>query len=261
MEDDGCLVEDSGDGFTFIPFQGAPEWQTKPHRKSGNAHTKLILDIERRLRRLFSQFSDHVQEMAQYFILVCFGKRVVQKHAIAEELLTPLENIVYQRIKHALSEPARRERVYGCIQKYTKRLINYFVVHYVNETQTCYYLDKRQYPFEIIGRFNESQQPNVLSLITTGAPIYWICLHHEYKSCRSQQGRRNLHAPYARSRSVISEGGEISLCELNFYIWFVDIAGDQAFAHFENDVRAKKILYDHKMKRKKKIANAKTTES
>ena len=128
----------------------------------------------------------------------------------------------------------------------TKRLINYFVVHYILvQHKTCYYLDKRVYPFRIIGEFNEHNNPEALELTAQGANVVWINLHQEYKTSKNKKGRRNMHAPYARSASV--DGGDLqnyALCELNFYIWLDDMGGFEAFYKLETDVRDKKARYD-----------------
>jgi hypothetical protein len=189
-----------------------------------------------------------VNMFSEYMILYIHGKRNMKKEPVNVSKLNSSEKEVYKRIRKELTNPERRERIFKFINQrdITKRLINYFVVHYILiQNEISYYLDKRTYPYKILGDFNNPHNSDILRLKEKGANIIWINLHQEYKTSKNKKGRRNLHAPYARSISVKGEDAcEYSLCELNFYIWLDDMGGFDAFYHVERDVRDKKTQYD-----------------
>ena len=191
---------------------------------------------------------ENIDTFSEYMILILYGKRNMKKESVKISKLSSAEKEVYRRIRSELSNNVRKERIFSFINQkdITKRLINYFVVHYILvQKEVSYYLDKREYPYKIIGDFNNPYQDKILRLKETGANIIWINLHQEYKTSKNKKGRRNLHAPYARSISVMGEDMcEYSLCELNFYIWLDDMGGFDAFYRLETDVRDKKTRYD-----------------
>jgi hypothetical protein len=190
------------------------------------------------------------QYFISFLVLRMFGKRNLDKKAVDESEISQSELYVYKHIRQKLQDPIRRKRIFDFIQTkdITKRLINFFVVHYVlMHKEVTYYLDKRQYPYKIIGDLNQFFQSDIIQLQESGANIVWINLHQEYKNSKTKNGKSNLHAPYARSISVKGEDQvEYSLCALNFYCWFDDVGGFEAFSHFESDIREKKRLYDEK---------------
>lgn len=194
----------------------------------------------------------------QHLLLELEGKRNIKKNTVHESNLSVVERYVYQRIKRQLQNTDRRERVMGFINKknVTKRLVNYFTVHYsLLNQEFSYYLDKRAYPYKIIGQMGVQDQPEILELIRQGARIIWINFHQEYKNCKSSHGRRNLHAPYRRSVTVTSGKEEINLCELNFYLWFDEIGGIELFQRYEDDVRKQKALYELNKRLKRKASS------
>ena len=187
------------------------------------------------------------QAFLEYLLLFTQGKRNMRKDAVGVSNLDTRERTIYERILRDLAQYNRKERVLHFInhKDITKRLINYFVVHYILvQHKTAYYLDKRTYPFTIIGQFNDPANPEALALIEQGANVVWINLHQEYKTSKNKKNRRNMHAPYARSASVEGELRHYALCELNFYIWLDDMGGFEAFFRLESDVRDKKARYD-----------------
>jgi hypothetical protein len=193
--------------------------------------------------------NDTLQAFFKYFILSTFGQRHLKKDSVPFSKINKYEQKVYNKIRRQLTNETKKQRILNFIQSktITKRLINYFIVQYILvEKPLCYYLDKRSYPYNIIGKFNGSpNQPNILELISKGEPIVWINLHQEYKFGKSNKGRRHLHAPYARSASVIDEKGEsYSLCEWNYYIWLDSVGGFEAFYKCEQDIRQKKSIFD-----------------
>lgn len=183
-----------------------------------------------------------------FLMLMVFGKRNLQKQSVSEAQLSKAELFVYKHIRSQMSDPLRSTRIRSFIdtKDITKRLINFFVVHYVLlHKEVAYFLDKRQYPHRIIGEFNVPFQPEIAKLQEQGAHIVWINLHLEYKLSKTKNGKSNLHAPYARSVSVKGDDNmSYSLCELNFYLWLDDVGGFDAFNHFEADIREKKKQYD-----------------
>jgi hypothetical protein len=189
-----------------------------------------------------------IELLNEFLILLIYGKRNMKKEAVELEKLSSLEREVYYRISNELSNQSRRTRIYNFIRQrcITKRLINYFVVQYIlTQREISYYLDKRTYPYKVIGEYNKPNQPDILRLISQGHNIVWINLHQEYKTSKNKKGRRNLHAPYARSVTVKEIGSlSRSLGELNFYIWLDDVGAYDVFYAFESDIRDQKAKYD-----------------
>jgi len=214
----------------------------------------LTLDMTRLIEIIYETadpFKHHlVNFFLLYFVLHTYGKRNIRKDAVSESQLNVSQNEVYQRIREEMKNPLRRQRISTFINQkdITKRLINYFVVHYsLMEREISYYLDKTSYPYKVIGEFNNPNQPEILARKSNGENIVWINFHQEYKNSKNKKGRRNRHAPYRRSISVQgADGNEYSLCELNFYIWLDDVGGFELFYLFETDIREKKSIYDEK---------------
>lgn len=191
----------------------------------------------------------------QYLIMFAYGRRNLRKEAIDEHKLSQEQREVYRRIRTEMNKPARRARILEFINKkdITRRLINYFVVHYaLVKRELSYYLDKRTYPYRILGTLNEPNQPEIVRLQDEGANIVWLNFHQEYKNSKNKHGQSNLHAPYRRSTSVkgADDGLDYSLCELNFYIWLDDVGGFDLFYMFEADIRDQKAE-DARVKRRR----------
>jgi hypothetical protein len=212
----------------------------------------LPLDVSKLIQVIYQASNpskiQQINFFIQYFILFVYGKRNIRKDAIDESKLSLSQKEVYNRIREEMKNPLRRQRILNFINQkdITKRLINYFVVHYsLVEREISYYLDCRTYPYKIIGEFNNPDQKDILKLQESGANIVWINLHREYKNSKNKKGRRNRHAPYCRGVVIKgSDGFEYSLCELNFYLWLDDVGGFELFYMFENDIRDKKAKYD-----------------
>lgn len=190
-----------------------------------------------------------------YLALLLTGKRNMKKQSVQENQLTTSELSDYKYIKEQLENKVRRKRVVDFINSrdITKRLINFFVVHYIRiHKEVAYFLDKTTYPYRIVGEFNQPFQSYILSLKQAGNDIRWINLHQQYKMSKTKNGKSNLISPYARSVSVKDESGfEYSLCEMGFYLWLDESGGFDVFAHFEQDVRAKKKIYDVQIREQK----------
>lgn len=218
----------------------------------------LPLDISPVVGIVFSCTDSTQHEKArallQAFILLAYGQRNLRKQAVDESKLTSEQLEVYQSIREEMAKPERRKRILEFIDKkeITRRLINYFVVHYaLVSKELSYYLDRRTYPYKIIGELNNPNQPEIVKLIDAGENIVWLNFHQQYKNSKHRNGRRNRHAPYRRSTSVHgSDGAEYSLCELNFYLWLDDVGGFDLFYRFENEIRDQKAE-DARIKRQR----------
>jgi hypothetical protein len=228
----------------FVDFKGGQLGDSLVHKTGMKSYLDLLIQV----LQTNSCNPEKVYLFAKHFVLLIYGKRNMKKESVNISKLSSSEKEVYARIRKELKNKERKKRIFGFINQkgITKRLINYFVVHYILvQHEISYYLDRRTYPYKIIGEFNTPHQKHILDLITEGNNIVWVNLHQEYKTSKHKQGRRNLHAPYARSISVKGEDGEdYSLCELNFYIWLDDTGGFEAFFRHEKDVRDRKSEYD-----------------
>lgn len=189
-----------------------------------------------------------------HFIMLMYGQRNLRKEPISESQLTEKQLTVYRYIREKLANPERRKRIDEFIRHKgnTRRLVNYFTVHYPLKKALSYYLDRRSYPHKIIGRLNDPNQPDIVQLIDQGENIHWTNFHQEYKNSKHKNNNSDMHAPYRRASSVrgSDDGQEYSLCEQNFYIWLDDVGGIELFYMFEEDIRNQKAK-DARMKRLK----------
>lgn len=171
----------------------------------------LVSAIRCALNATAPSTQETMRELLLHVILHAYGQRQVRKDSVDEDSLTPDQREVYRRIRREMDNPQRRERVLEFIQKkeITRRLINYFVVHYsLVEREISYYLDKTSYPYKILGELNQPNQPDILRRIEQGDHIVFLNFHTEYKNSKNKYGRRNRHAPYRRSTAV--RGGDDS---------------------------------------------------
>lgn len=194
----------------------------------------------------------------QFLVMKIFGKRSFRKSAVQQECLSECEQYIHSQIQEKLECGIRKERINIFLSSsITKRLINFFIVQYVQfHKEVAYWLDKTKYPFKIIGNFNQPNQQLVIERIAAGDHIVWINIHHQYQICKNQH-LKLLHAPYARSVSVVNTS-DYSLCELKFYLWLDEIGGFEAFTYFQEDIREKKRIADQAKRRnvdtKRKVA-------
>lgn len=183
-----------------------------------------------------------------YFILQNRGRRFMQKNTVNVNQLSESEQRVFAHIQSQLRNPERKRRVTEFLndRKITRRLINFFVVHYTKFHPVAYYLDKRQYPYTIVKPMNQPALPQVLELIGQGAPIRWINLYAEYMSCKKLDLYRNCHAAYGRSNAVKDDvnTATYTLCEMNFFLWLDSVGGIDAFRELEPEIRAAKQAYE-----------------
>lgn len=279
MEHSPLKTEGSEDGFLDIDVHDffwdddkslERESSTPVHHKD-QLHQKSvsIQSIDKCVRLLLTIINVHCDGPCQEFlplvkqniVLNIYGKRNISKRPVVPDLLSVSERKIYIRIRKSLNQPERRKRILDFIKEkhITKRLVNYFIVHYVLlEKQVSYYLDKRSYPYSILGDFNNPNFQPALDLISQGQNIVWINLHQEYKLSKHTHGRRNMHAPYARSTSVQGEDKfQYSLCELNFFIWFDEVGGIEAFYALEHDIRLQKQKYEDSKRKSQRMGERK----
>jgi hypothetical protein len=189
-----------------------------------------------------------VKSFLEYFTLQIFGKRNIKKSAIDVSQLNPDEKEIYDFIvKSFNNNPQQKQRITHLISSkhLTKRTISYFLVHYCSlEKEMSYYLDKRTYPYKIIGDISNPNQPFILTMIQNGEPIYWINLYKEYRNTKGRFGRKGM-SPYARDAPLYFDHEQkFSLGELKFYIWFDNIGGFELLNKFLEDVKKKKAMFD-----------------
>jgi hypothetical protein len=223
-----------------------------------NAHVaRLPVALCQTLARLGIR-REVVCKVRDFVVMSVHGNRL-QKTPVGRAQLLPKELSAHSDIRRRLQDPARRARLEQMMRSdVTKRLIHYFIVHYVLvHREVAYWLDKRTYPYRILGEFNAPNQPHILKLVADGAHIVYINIHNEYRMCKNNS--KLIHAPYARSVSVDDELRDHSLTEWNFYLWLDEIGAFEAFEHFADDVRRKKQEHDtaKKHSKQKHLANFK----
>lgn len=224
----------------------------QPFCKLLSIHRKPLMTImESNLRTLAQALEGTANGTISlpYFVLLMYGKRALHKDAVDVTKLSPIEREIFTRIQRKLLNPIRRKRVMEFIanRRITRRLINYFVVHYLVDNPIEYYLDQRSYPPSILKPFNERNQPEILAAQARGDNIRWINLHQEYKSCKPRDGNKNCHAAYGRSNAVRDDDDQVySLCEMNFYLWLDSVGGFEVFLEFEADIRKCKQVHDER---------------
>lgn len=217
------------------------------HRRGLEWHVGQFLNQLKGLVDIQAWNEEAGEWVAQSILLQVMGKRNVRKVPVEAQHLSYIEQAVYRSIEQQMSYLPRRQRILEFMQdkEITRRLVNYFVVHYAFYHEMSYYLDRRTYPYRILGQLNEPNQPDILKLIESGANIVWINFHQAYKNSKNQQVYKNRQAPYQRSTSVLGEDGmEYSLCAFNFYLWLDSVGGFDLFRMMEADIRKKKIEYD-----------------
>ena len=134
-------------------------------------------------------------------------------------------------------------------RKISKRLISYFVVHYVAVHPTCYYLDRSTYPYQIIGSIGPSMAhippppPEY-----NNKPVLFINIFVEYHKCLSYHVPQKCNAPYSRKNIVVDEHTkeQFSLSAIPYYLWLDSIGAMEAFYILQDDVKRAKKEYEAK---------------
>jgi hypothetical protein len=254
------VVYDLDDGFESSNHTETYGWLKKlksGHRKpyhisshtlSDNAYqSHIVLDI---CKYIEASRRDY---FLCYFVMQLLGQRRLMKHSVHPVDLSSSEYAVYKYTQQAFEVPGRADRIISFLSgdRRTKRMINYFAVHYISTTKMSYYLDRTSYPYHITGGMNTYDDPVVLAKIANGVNITWIDLNREYRLSKQRFGRHRMHAPYARSVTV-DRGDSLkgfSLCELNFYVWMDEVGGMEAFEYHETQIRINKKLFDSARRR------------
>lgn len=177
-----------------------------------------------------------------HIVLEMIGKKNISRCVLQFSKLTRNEQIAYQYIMKQFQNEQKKYNVLRLINNktITKRLINYFVTHYiVTKNKIGYYLDKSSYPYKIIGAFNNRTQK-----IDENEKIEWVDLAQSYRNSKKKYS--NCHSPYGRSSIAIIDGKKYAICQLNFYLWFDSVNAIGAFEHFESDIKKQKSLFERK---------------
>lgn len=214
-------------------------------------HVKRFL--ERVLQHTYS-ISDRQQQNTpswglQWLVLQIYGKRWFSKNSLTQEQLNEQEVLCLKQIQQKLSyPPERRERIYNLIhnKQISKRLIHYFIAHYLLENNVRYWVDRTTYPPRIVGNINDSESsPAVKQALAEGRQLEYIQLCYAYKNLKSPIRGMCMNAPYQRSKLVRDQSGKVfSLCQLYFFEWYDDIGASEAFKMLESDIRRQKEIHD-----------------
>lgn len=180
---------------------------------------------------------DIVKHLIVHILVTAYGKTYLQKSPISQASMTRIERHVFQYITKYLSNAEAKERVLAMMSniKISKRLINYFVVHYSAHESVYYYINAQDK--SIVGEVNCTQTPK------TEHTLIHINLYAEYKLAKQNRGCNNLHSPYARSVTV-HPLSDYTLSEYNFWIWIDSVGAYHAFCQLEERVRAAKYKFD-----------------
>lgn len=206
-----------------------------------------ILSFLKILQPFHLKRSEALRPLAHLAIKI-YGKRVFQKHAVQGQDLTEHEQVLWYNIQQKFkNNPLQKQRVIQFInhKNISRRVISYFVVHYSYEEKSLWYwLDRRTYPYQIIGEFNNPHNDTALQLKSQGHDIRWVNFHQLYKVSKSKIGKGNYHDCYDRTAPVDIDGKPYAIGVLNFYMWLDEVGGFDIFFKLEEDIRAKKAKYD-----------------
>jgi len=194
----------------------------------------------------FKDFREKVVYALPHVYMYIFGKRNVQKTQVSLVQLSSYDTETYNKIKMVWSNPVAYAYVGACMedQRFSRRLVNFFVVHYsLHVRRVRYKWLSREYPLRI-----ELCDEN-------GG--YDVDLHDEYVN-----SKWNQKSPYRRSTIVHDEEfGDMELCESSFYTWFATCGGFEALVLLQDDVRAQKFVADNKARQRAKSKRDATASS
>ena len=210
---------------------------------------QLKYDVYPQLPDIMDQLSQCILDreavvlVQKWVLLMVLGKRRVNKVPIPITCINSKEEKIWKYIEHEFALEARKERVLSFMmdRKVSKRLISYFVVHFVKINPTCYYLDTSQYPYKICSNIADS----IYKLETTVPQAIFINVHREYQACLNAKGPLKCNAPYYRMNTVVNERSEqYSLSAVPFYLWLDRIGGIEAFELLKDKVKPAKALHE-----------------
>jgi hypothetical protein len=223
-----------------IPEPSNTSSSTSISPKTPNQHIeRLILWLQELL--------PHPEPVQKWFIVYLLGKRRIAKTPIAPTQLSPTEVNIWNYIQREFAIPGHKERIKAIMsnRKISKRLISYFIVHYVARYPTCYYLDRSSYPYRIVSDIGPS-----MAHITPPPhddKIVFINVFIEYHVCLSYHVPQKCNAPYSRRNIVVdpTSGEEYSLSAIPYYIWLDKIGAMEAFHLLHDKVKAAKKEYEY----------------
>lgn len=203
----------------------------------------------------------HTKRMVTLLLYVLYGKKQLVKFPVNPDDLSSTEAFIYKNALTAFQNPVCHAKIMSFLsdEKISKRLLNFFIVHYILlYNPLTYTLDRRSYPY-IVSNYNTEIPGNDIHSL---AGTELINLHQEYKKSKFCRAQKNMHSPYARSVSVTDKlftwnSKQFSLCEVNFAIWLDRVGGIDIFYKFYPDIKAKKLVHDRKgRKRRTEQTNA-----
>ena len=202
-----------------------------------------------RLIHVFQELLPYPEPVQKWFIVFLLGKRRVPKAPITQKQLSLSETNILNYIQREFALPGHKERIMSIMnnRKISKRLISYFIVHYVSIHPTCYYLDRSSYPYRIASEIGPG-----MAYIEPPPPtdhdhqIVFINIFVEYHNCLSLHTPQKCNAPYSRKNIVIDETTkeEYSLSAIPYYIWLDHIGAMEAFYILHDQVKAAKKEYE-----------------
>ncbi len=202
-----------------------------------------------RLIHVFQELLPFPEPVQKWFIVFLLGKRRIPKAPITPQQLSVSEANILKYIKQEFAIPGHKERILSIMnnRKISKRLISYFIVHYVAIHPTCYYLDRSTYPYRIVSEIGPS-----MAYIEPPPPtdhdhqIVFINIFIEYHNCLSLHTPQKCNAPYSRRNIVIDETTkeQYSLSAIPYYIWLDHIGAMEAFYILHDQVKAAKKEYE-----------------
>lgn len=208
-----------------------------PISKSLDAHLSQFVRI---VHTIYPKIN--TRALIERVLLTEIGRRNITKEVIPSTKASRADKIVARRLRSILMNSVRRTRILTFLSQknVSKRMLNFFVVHYtLLYNDLTYFLDRSVYPYRIVAGDEDISRDAV-----------FINLHQEYKVMKTNRVMRNVHSPYARSVAIddplfTMAEHTYSLSELSFAVWLDNVGGIDTFYRLEQDVRAKKRQFDN----------------
>ena len=216
-----------------------------------------LLHLQRQLIRLCRDSkSNRLSKVVKCVILQAGTRRRIRKNHVVASELDALTLSVYNRVRKEYAKSHVRKRLDDIMKntKFSKRLINYFVINFpITVSPVCYFVDKTTYPTRLIGDINSSNQLDITQQIPTNDNIQYVNMYLAYKKHKSLN--RHLHVPYGRSPYVselcYADVTHKTISEINFFLWFDDIAGFEALKRMMIVVKRCKFGFDKSVRGRK----------
>lgn len=195
------------------------------------------------------------------YVFQVYGKRNCDKRVSNLSSIDPRYKFVYNQIAFQLKQhPEKIQHIKSyetsnAENKISGRTIYDFIIKYCQSKNIYYYVNKSNYPYQIVGNRIYSMHNEIdhdVEQVMQQHGYERIHLHHSYQ--RKQQSHRAMtsFAPFKRSHNVFCPiiQDNMSICWWYFFMWFDNVAGMKALQLLITDVR--KFLTQNKSKRKKK---------